>query len=289
MEFGKVVNPEQLDFTLPPDHPETQRILETGKKPLEVYIGCAKFNKKDLKGFYPKEVKVKDELSYYSAQFNAIEYNATFRTFVTKLPLEGWRDKTGPGFRFFPKMSNRVSHYRLLHNVKEITEEYCERIKAFEEKLGITFLQMKESFSSKHLERVATFLADWPKDTQLAFEVRNEDWFNNEASEEYFNLLEQYKVTNIIVDTAGRRDMLHMRLTTPIAFIRWVGANHSSDRQRLDDWVVRLKAWKDQGLEQVCFFVHQNVELESPLLSVYFIDKLNDALSLKLHVPKVLS
>lgn len=288
MEFGKVENPEKVDFTIPPDHPDTKRILSTGNKKLEVYVGCAKFNKKDLKNLYPKGIKPKDELAYYSSQFNSIEYNATFRTFVTKLPLEEWRDKTEPGFKFFPKMSNRVSHYRLLLNVKDITDEFCERIKAFEEKLGITFLQMKESFRSKNIDRVETFLRDWPKDTQLAFEVRNEDWFNNELSEEYFKILENYKVTNIIVDTMGRRDMLHMRLTTPIAFIRWVGANHSSDRSRLDQWVERLKVWKNQGLEKLCFFVHQNVEEESPALAAYFIKNLNQELNLNLKVPEIM-
>ncbi|MDQ3536364.1 MAG: DUF72 domain-containing protein [Bacteroidota bacterium] len=287
MEFGKIENPGTVNFKLPPDHPDTKRILSTGKKKLEVYVGCAKFNKKDLKKLYPKGLKAKDELTYYSSQFNSIEFNATFRTFVTKLPLEEWRDKTVPDFKFFPKMSNRVTHYRLLLNVKEITAEYCERIKALQEKLGITFLQMKESFRSKNLERIESFLQDWPKDTQLAFEVRHEDWFNNEISEEYFKILEKFKITNIIVDTAGRRDMLHMRLTTPIAFIRWVGANHPTDKSRLDDWIDRLKQWKDQGLEQLCFFVHQNVEEESPVLSAYFIEKLNQELDLNLKVPQV--
>ena len=53
----------------------------------------------------------------------------------------------------------------------------------------------------------------------------------------------QKKSANIIVDTAGRRDMLHMRLTTPSAFIRYVGANHPSDYTRLDDWVERIENW----------------------------------------------
>ncbi|MDQ3393369.1 MAG: DUF72 domain-containing protein [Bacteroidota bacterium] len=287
MEFGKVENPELVDFTLPQDHPETKRVLKAGKKKLEVYVGCAKFNKKDLKNFYPKSIKAKEELTYYSSQFNSIEYNATFRTFVTKLPLEEWRDKTVPGFKFFPKMSNRVTHYRLLLNSKEITEEFCERIKAFEDKLGITFLQMKESFKSKNLERVDAFLKSWPKDVQLAFEVRNEDWFNNEVSEEYFKILENYKVTNVIVDTAARRDILHMRLTTPIAFVRWVGTGHATDKKRLDDWILRAKEWKSMGLEQLCFFVHQNVEEESPKLAAYFIEQINKELEFEIKVPSI--
>ena len=113
-------------------------------------------------------------------------------------------------------------------------------------------------------------------------------WFTNELSEEYFKLLEKYKVTNIIVDTAGRRDMMHMRQTTTKAFIRWVGANHESDWKRLDEWADRVKIWQEQGLEELAFFVHQNQEIESPALAAHFIEKLNKKLGTSLKIPKVL-
>jgi uncharacterized protein YecE (DUF72 family) len=80
-----------------------------------------------------------------------------------------------------------------------------------------------------------------------------------------------------------------MRLTTPTAFIRWVGANHESDRTRLDEWVERIAKWKKQGLEKLNFFVHQNVERESPLLSAYFIERLNNKVGTDLAVPKTLA
>ena len=82
--------------------------------------------------------------------------------------------------------------------------------------------------------------------------------------------------------------MLHMRLSSDAAFIRYVGANISSDYSRLDDWVEKIKKWRSQGLQKLYFFVHQNVELESPLLSAHFIRQLNKALGLTLTVPKTL-
>ncbi|MBL4734281.1 MAG: DUF72 domain-containing protein, partial [Flavobacteriales bacterium] len=98
-------------------------------------------------------------------------------------------------------------------------------------------------------------------------------------------LLETNNMSNIITDTAGRRDLLHMRLTSPTAFIRYVGANHPSDYARLDEWLERLVTWIDQGIENIYFFVHQNLEKESPLLSAYFIEKLNNNLGFNLKVP----
>jgi len=76
-----------------------------------------------------------------------------------------------------------------------------------------------------------------------------------------------------------------MRLTNAVTFIRYVGANHESDYSRLDDWVERLKIWKDQGINEIDFFVHQNIEKESPLLSTYLIQKLNENLGYNLRIP----
>lgn len=78
MKFGKTENTESIDFRLPADNPRTAEILKQNdrNKPLAVYVGCAKWNKQDLKNFYPRGTK--DELSYYSRQFYSIELNATF-------------------------------------------------------------------------------------------------------------------------------------------------------------------------------------------------------------------
>jgi hypothetical protein len=51
-----------------------------------------------------------------------------------------------------------------------------------------------------------------------------------------------------------------------------------SDRGRLDDWLERFKIRVDQRIREIYFFVHQNIELESPFLSAYFIEKLNQNL-----------
>lgn len=78
---------------------------------------------------------------------------------------------------------------------------------------------------------------------------------------------------------------MHTRLTNSRAFIRYVGANHQSDYSRLDDWVERLKIWKDAGINDINFFVHQNIEKESSLLSAYLIKQLNSKLGTDLKIP----
>ena len=290
MKFGQVDDPENVDFTIPPDHPDTAKVLKrTAKsKDLEVYVGCAKWNKKDLKNFYPKGVK--DELAYYSKQFNSIELNATFYNLPPPATFEKWHATVPEHFRFFPKLQNSISHFRRLKDVQEFVEQNVTNMSHLREKLGMPFLQLHDNFGPKDFDRVVTFAENWTYDVPVAIEFRHTDWHNDPAvSSRLYDLLETRGITNILVDTAGRRDLMHMRLTTQAAFIRWVGANvPQSDRSRLDEWIGRISKWKRGGLRKLYFFVHQNDEQESPALAAYFIKGLNKEIGSALPIPKTL-
>ena len=286
MKFGKVENPEVIDFTLPETDKNTKRVLSTFdkvKKP-SVFVGCAKWNRADLKGFYPRGTK--DELEYYSKQFNSIELNATFYRQFPAGQFTKWYDKTPEDFKFFPKLGQEISHWKRLKGVEEVVNTYLYNASNLHEKLGTIFLQLHANFSPKNFDDLENFIKSWPKDVPLAVECRHTDWFTNpEISQKYFQLLEDYHIANVLVDTAGRRDMLHMRLTNNEAFVRYVGANHKTDYDRLDDWVLRLKEWTELGLQNIHFFIHQNLEVESPLLASYFIKKVNAEFGLDLKIP----
>ncbi len=286
MKFGRVPNPEDIDFSLPQDHPDTKRVLNNTKTKLEpsIYVGCAKWNKADLKGFYPRGTK--DELHYYASQFNAIELNATFYRIFPPEQFNKWYAKTPSGFQFFPKLYQDISHWRRLQDVGNVVAHYLNNVSNLKEKLGSVFLQLHNNFSPKDFNRVAHFVASWPKEVPLAIELRHTNWYNDSVvSQDLYALLEQHNVANIVVDTAGRRDLMHMRLTNNTAFVRYVEANHPSDYTRLDDWVARLKTWKAQGVTHINFFIHQNIEEASPLLAGYFIEKLNKNLGCNLKIP----
>lgn len=285
MKFGKVENPSVIDFSLPPTPPETYQILKQFKKDdFEVFVGCAKWNKTDLKGFYPKGTK--DELTYYSKQFNSIELNATYYSSPSKDQVKIWNDKTPENFKFFPKIPQSISHYSRLLNTNEKVLAFTDSVAFFEEKLGMIFLQMHENFKPKDFDRLKHFIESFPKGFPLAVEVRNEEWFADKIIfNDYCELLQQNNVTNIIVDTAGRRDMVHMRLTSPVAFLRYVSANDDSDEKRLNDWLDIIEDWRANGLQQLYFFIHQNLELESPIIATQFIKKVNSRFNLDVPYP----
>ncbi len=283
MKFGRVGDPELVDFILPDDHPGTGKVLTNGGKLKEVFVGCAKWNRQYLKKFYPRGTK--DELAYYSIQFNSIELNATFYSHFSQDQIVKWVEKTPDKFKFFPKVHQMVSHIKRLNNIEEPVEHYCQNIRAFGDKLGMCFLQLHDNFKPKNMNRLITLAEFWPKDIPLAIELRNTEWFNEDIADEVYDLFETHGISNIITDTAGRRDLLHMRLTNTSAFVRYVGANYESDYSRLDDWIARIKGWIPFGLENLYFFVHQNLEEESPVLSRYFIEKVNKELNLDMTLP----
>lgn len=286
MKFGQVEDPSLIDFTLPKDDSKTKEILGKNKSGLKnISIGCAKWNKTDLKGFYPKGTK--DELTYYATQFNSIELNATFYSLPSPEQVLTWKEKTPSDFKFFPKITNTVSHFRRLINVDDVVTNFATSMLNFGDQLGMVFLQLHDNFKPKDYDRVEKFVKSWPREVPLAIELRSNEWFEEENFEKVTQLFEENNITNIIVDTAGRRDMLHMRLTTDSAFIRYVGANADSDYERLDDWLERIKIWKKEGLRNLYFFVHQNVEKASPLLSAYFIEKLNAEFGTNIVIPKM--
>lgn len=290
MKFGQVDDPAGIDFTIPRDHADTAKVLKQAAKPngLDVYVGCAKWNKKDLKNFYPKGVK--DELAHYSAHFNCIELNATFYRLFPPETFANWHATVPEGFRFFPKLEQSISHFRRLKGVKAIVRKNVANMSHLCDKLGMPFLQLHNNFGPKDFDRIVSFVESWTYEVPLAIECRHTAWFNDAAvSGRLYALFETHGVTNVLVDTAGRRDLLHMRLTTPTAFVRWVGSNNPhSDRERLEAWIKRIVKWKKAGLQKLYFFVHQNEELESPALAAHFIEGLNRTIGTNLAIPKIL-
>jgi len=289
MKFGKVDDPGSINFTLPKTHKQTKEILKAEKASEfnDLRIGCAKWNRADLKNFYPRGTK--DELAYYSTQFNSIELNASFYRMFPEEQFEKWKVKASEDFKFFPKVPRIISHIKRLNGIEDITDDFVKNILPLQEKMGTVFLQLREDFGPKNMERMVKFVEHWPKEIPLSIEFRHPEWYQDEEVAAKVNdLMIKHSVSHVITDSAGRRDLVHMRLTTASAFIRYNGANHQSDYSRLDEWLERIEEWHKMGLKNLYFFVHQNVEEASPLLSAYFIEKFNKKFNTDIKIPKTL-
>ena len=180
-----------------------------------------------------------------------------------------------------------ISHIKRLKDAEEYTSIFLDGISAFKENLGPIFLQLPPNFTPKNFEALQNFLKALPKDISVFVELRSPKWYLPEDFEKVFSMMEELKIGSIITDASGRRDCVHMRLTTPTAFIRFVGNGlHPTDFTRIDDWVDRIKLWMKGGIEKIYFYMHQHEELHSPELCRYTIEQLNKKCGTKISIPK---
>ncbi|MES2630228.1 MAG: DUF72 domain-containing protein [Bacteroidota bacterium] len=292
MEFGKVAKEELefIDFTLPPDHALTKKVLAEApkKEKLAVYVGCAKWGRKEWVGnLYPKGTKDSDFLKNYVKHFNSIELNGTFYQNHPAERVKSWYETAPEGFTFSPKFPQSISHYSRLKNADKATDEFFVNISELKEKLGHLLLQLPDNFAPKSQPELLAYLKSVHRTFPVAVELRNTNWFNDdELSRETFAAMHDMGVSSVITDAAGRRDCLHQVLPTPVAFIRFVANDmHPTDYLRMDLWIERIADWIDQGLKRVYFYVHNQNELYSPKLCEYFITELNSRCKLDLTLP----
>lgn len=295
MDFGKVSDDElnRIDFSLPADGQQTPQTLaghKAGNTP-EFYVGCAKWGRKEwVNMIYPPKTKEANFLDEYVKHFNSIELNAVFYNLPKPEQIRKWKEKAAinasNGFLFCPKFSQTITHMKRLKGAEEATDLFLSGISEFGEYLGPCFLQMGDNFGPKNKETLTAYLEYLPTDLSVFVELRNTEWFNIESNRKpLFEMLARLNKGAIITDASGRRDVIHMELTIPEVFIRFVGngsAFKASDEARIDEWVKRLKVWLDQGLEKVYFFLHQHDEKDTPILADYTIKAFNKHLGAQL-------
>lgn len=294
MKFGKISEPglENIKLELPPDPPQNKLIL-SGLKPAKpkVFVGCAKWGRKDWIGkFYPPGSKEKDFFSYYAKLFNCIELNATYYKIPTSEQIKKWCDNVGGDFKFCPKFPQLITHMKRLKNCDREVDEFLSAIIQFKNNLGPVFLMPHPQMGLKSLEIIQQFIESLPKDIDLFLELRNSEWFINGLNKEMFKIVTENNVGLVISDAAGRRDCVHMYLSKPETFIRFVGNSlHTTDYTRIDEWADRLQLWVNEGLQTLYFFMHQHEELHSPELSKYLIEQMNRKMKLSIPVPHLLN
>jgi uncharacterized protein YecE (DUF72 family) len=251
MEFGRLENVDKVKFNLPPDHPMTAKVLGGKKrKQVRIYVGCPAWAEPKLVGrLYPKGTKPKDFLSVYSRQFNAIELNASGYGMPDEAELNEWLAAVPPGFIFCPKVPQQIARTKPLGKNTEAFDNCLASMHRFDKHLGVAFLQLHPLFKPDRTDDLLAFVDRWDKSIPLHVELRHEGWFDGSgAGDKLFEQLRKRKIGTVILETSGRRDVCHMALTTPTAFIRFDGHDlHKTDFLRLDQWADRITQWIEQG------------------------------------------
>lgn len=297
MEFGKVQYIDNIDLTLPPDDPVTDRMWTqqragAGQKPLRVRVGGTEWGRSSWVGrVYPRGTNSRDFLTAYARQFSTVEGNTLYYGLQPPAVIQRWAASTGEDFRFCPKFLESISHKQQLVNVTADTTAFIEEVRHFGARLGPAFLQLSESFGPDRAMVLQNYVRALPRDLRVCVELRHPDWFGPSVPPvvgQTMDLFRELGIGTVMTDVAGRRDVLHMRLTTPMAFIRFVtNGRHPLDYKRADSWAERLAAWAAAGLEEVYFFVHSPEEQTSPEMMAYVIGRFNERLGAGIHPPNL--
>jgi len=289
MKFGKLTDLTGVDLSLPPDHPQTKQVLNRldPVKP-NFYVGGTQWGKSEWIGkWYPKGTKQADFLHHYSRQFNTIELNAThYRVFPEKT-VRNWFEQTPAHFRFCPKWPQIISHRMRFRQAELITTDFLRTLLQLEDKLGPSFIQLPPNFTPNWADVLIAYLQALPRDLPVTVEFRHPDWFTGSAAaERVFDVMELLGIGTCLSDTAGRRDVVNMRLTTDFFLLRFVGNGlHETDLERMKDWAQRLSDWTANGLREVYVFMHQPDALLTPEASVELVQLLNKYSKAELQAP----
>jgi uncharacterized protein YecE (DUF72 family) len=294
MNFGAlpITEVDQMSFKLPADPAGNAVVLKKSKGKIpEIYIGCAKWGRPEWRGkIYPTDAKEKDFLQHYGQHYNSIELNATHYKIYDEEKLTEWMAKVNnPQFKFCPKAHRGMSFLKDAATKNEPTKEFINNIRAFGKQLGPIFITHDErvKWDQQSEKDFFDYLESLPRDISFFVEERWPNFYaDQKLQERYYARLTELGIGTVITDTAGRQDVLHMRLTIPKTFIRFVGNSlHPSDYPRINHWATRLKKWMDNGIEEIYFFMHMHDEGKSPELTQYVVRQFNSVC--KLTIPEV--
>ena len=259
MKFGKLDNVDRFSFSLDVPTQDYSFLPNEHSGDLEIIIGGTVWGVPQWKGVhFPAKTKPTEFLQHYSRLFPCIEFNGSHYRIPAVAQVEKWVGQVPENFLFCPKFPQSISHWRQFQNCERETDQFIEALFAFGKNLGTTFIQLPPHYSPSKAEPLLRYLERLPSDVRYSVEMRHPDWFVGNVLEEYSTELKRLNVALIVCDTAGRRDAVHMRLTSDELVIRFGGNDlHASDEVRMNQWAQQLRDWEKIGLKKCYFWIHQ--------------------------------
>ena len=268
MKFGKLESHKELDgmdWDLPCSSIEWKENLSAQEA--VVRTGGTMWTIRPWRGrVYPRKEPIRTWPCYYGKQFGSIEFNATHYRIYSEEKMIRWANEMPDDFIFCPKFPAIISHFRRFANCEGPTDDFIKGLVALGKNLGPAFLQLPPHYAPKHSTNLIPYLKAWPRELKMAIEFRHPEWFTGgDEAERVWALLSELGIAAVICDTAGRRDVLHMRLTAPFTIVRFGGYDgHVSDEIRLKNWANKITELSKTGLESFDFLVHTTDSVHTP-------------------------
>ena len=167
---------------------------------MAIHIGTSGWSYAHWKeNFYPKGVKEKEWLQFFSSVFQTVEINSTFYHTPRVSTIQNWVAHVPEDFLFSIKASRYITHRKRLHDPAETLPFFFGNIKNFGKKAGPILFQLPPSLKMDR-ERLIEFLKHMEKDYRYVFEFRDDSWFVDEIDQ----LLSEKNIALCLSDLHGK-------------------------------------------------------------------------------------
>jgi uncharacterized protein YecE (DUF72 family) len=203
-----------------------------------LYVGTSGFSYASWKpDFYPAGAKPSEFLRLYAERLPSVELNATFYRLPSEDQLRAWAAQTPAGFRFSVKMSRQITHFGRVEGI--VT--FCERVRAFGDRLGPILVQLPPS-RPRDDGLLRLFLDSLDPSLRYAFEFRHPSWDGCGL-----------EGNALVGSLEGDAPFRYLRLREP-----------PYDEAALVAWAGRVRPVLDSGVEVYAYFKHED-EPRAPL------------------------
>jgi uncharacterized protein YecE (DUF72 family) len=201
--------------------------------------------------FYPPGLAADHLLAHYAGRLVTVELNNTYYQQPSPAKVAAWLAATPAAFRFTVKAQRGGSARSLADpatSVPWLTGPY----RAFGEKLGCVLFRVPTGVK-RNDERLAAFLATWPRDLPLAVECQDPAWLVDET----FGALADAGAALVATDLPDDPEPPTLRRTGPFLYLRLRRHDYAPDE--LAAWAARLEPFLASGMDAYVFFRHDPV------------------------------
>ena len=292
MKFGKLPSLEGVDFNLRDQSP-LNRELHAGVSPgtnptLQILFGAPVWNAKSWRGsIYPADAPATAFLRHYARYFSCVELNTSHYRIPGAATVRRWQAEVTPHFKFCPKIFKGISHARNGLRDEALAKSWFQFLAELGPFAGPSFLQLPPYFDYARKSELFGFIERWPRQFELSLELRHPSWFEDgQVLPALVRYLNSRRVSLVITDVAGRRDVLHDSLSAGTALLRFVGNDlHPSDFSRASAWIKRFESWRQAGLTKLFLFIHEPEDVAVPGMTRFFLEGLRDQPQFLMHEP----
>ena len=207
-----------------------------------IHIGTSGWSYKHWRNtFYPSELKVKDQFSYYTKKFNTVEINNTFYGVPSDETFLNWKNSVPEDFVFVIKANRFITHMKKLRDPSQSLQSFMLKLEYLGTKLGAVLFQLPP-YLNVNLQVLEDFLAELPEENRFVMEFRNASWYLPEV----YALLKKYNVAFCIYELAGH--ISPVEITADFVYLRLHGPGEnkyqgSYSDQTLTEWAEQCKIW----------------------------------------------